>query len=94
MADGRPACEKTFTIENELGMHLRAAGKFVQTAGKFTAEIWVKRDAIEVNGKSIMGILSLAAARGAVIHVRCVGQDADKALSALGTLITEKFHEV
>ena len=93
MSDGRPAFEKSFTIENELGLHLRAAGKFVQIAGKFGCEIWVKRDAIEVNGKSIMGILSLAAARGAVIHLRCVGNDADKALAAIGTLITEKFHE-
>ncbi|MCC6806524.1 MAG: HPr family phosphocarrier protein [Deltaproteobacteria bacterium] len=92
-SDGRPAAEKSFTIDNELGLHLRAAGKFVQTAGKFSAEIWVKRDDVEVNGKSIMGILSLAAARGATIHVRCIGGDAEKALTALGTLIAEKFHE-
>jgi phosphocarrier protein HPr len=92
-SDGRPCVEKTFVIDNELGLHLRAAGKFVQTAGKFAAEIWVKRDSLEVNGKSIMGILSLAAARGATISVRCIGGDAETALSAIGTLIAEKFHE-
>ena len=83
----------TFTIDNELGLHLRAAGKFAQTAGKFASTIWVKKDGTEVNGKSIMGILSLAAACGTMITIRCTGPDAEKAMLALETLVTAKFHE-
>ena len=63
----RPSCEKDFTIDNELGLHLRAAGKFAQTAGQFSCDLWVSKDGVEVNGKSIMGVLSLAAARGSKI---------------------------
>jgi phosphocarrier protein len=85
--------EKTFTITNELGLHLRAAGRFAQTAGKFACEVWVKKDGVEVNGKSIMGVLSLAAARGSQISIRASGNDAQHALAALADLITAKFHE-
>jgi phosphocarrier protein HPr len=85
--------ERTFTVDNELGLHLRAAGKFAQTAGRFASAVWVKKDAVEVNAKSIMGILSLAAARGSCLHVRCAGADADKAMEAIATLFEKKFHE-
>jgi len=91
MADS--ACEKTFKIGNELGLHLRAAGKFAQTAGKYEAEVWVKKDQTEVNGKSIMGILSLAASRGTEVIVRTKGKDAAIALAALSALIEANFHE-
>lgn len=89
----RPSCEKEFTIENELGLHLRAAGKFAQTAGQFTSDLWVSKDGVEVNGKSIMGVLSLAAARGSKIKVRTSGDDAERSLAAIAALITAKFHE-
>lgn len=85
--------QKTFKIENELGLHLRAAGRFAQCAGKFAAEIWVRKDGVEVNGKSIMGVLSLAACQGTEISVRVSGKDADRALAALGELIQSKFNE-
>ena len=85
--------EKTFTVDNELGLHLRAAGKFAQTAGRFSSNIWVKKDNVEVNAKSIMGILSLAAARGSCVAVRCSGTDAERAMDAISALFEKKFHE-
>lgn len=85
--------EKTFTVQNELGLHLRAAGKLAQTAGRFPANVWIKKDNVEVNGKSIMGILSLAAAVGSVITVRCQGPDCHNALAAIEALIVGKFDE-
>ena len=85
--------EKTFTVQNELGLHLRAAGKLAQMAGKFPGNIWIKKENVEVNGKSIMGILSLAAACGSVITVRCQGTDCDKAMAAIEGLINAKFDE-
>lgn len=88
-----PACEKDFLIENELGLHLRAAGKFAQAAGQFASEVWVCKDGVEVNGKSIMGVLSLAAGRGTKIKLRITGKDADGAMQALAALIQAKFHE-
>lgn len=87
------SCEKDFSIDNELGLHLRAAGKLAQTAGQFECEVWITKDGVEVNGKSIMGVLSLAAARGSKVHVRTTGKDADKAMAGLGALIQAKFHE-
>ncbi len=85
--------ERTFTVDNELGLHLRAAGKFAQAAGRFASNIWVKKDSVEVNAKSIMGILSLAAARGSSVQVRCCGPDAERAMDAISHLFEKKFHE-
>lgn len=85
--------ERSFTVDNELGLHLRAAGKFSQTAGRFAASILVKKDGVEVNAKSIMGILSLAAARGSCLQVRCSGADAERAMDAIAALFEKKFHE-
>ncbi len=85
--------EKTFTIRNKLGLHARAASLFVQAANRFEADISVTKDGQEVNGKSIMGILILAAAQGAEIVVKASGSDAGGALSALGELIENKFGE-
>ena len=91
MADN--VAENTLEIVNELGMHARAATKFVQTANKFKSEVTIEKDGQEVNGKSIMGVLLLAAAKGTFILVRATGPDADKALAALTTLVQDKFGE-
>lgn len=85
--------EKSFKIKNELGLHARAAAQFVKIAGRYRAEVTVRKGAKDVNGKSIMGILMLAAPRGTNIRVRTQGEDAPEALEALGTLIENKFGE-
>ena len=84
---------KTFLIKNELGLHARAAAQFVKIAGHFASEILVAKDSREINGKSIMGLLMLAAARGSKISVKASGPDAEEALNALGKLIENKFGE-
>jgi phosphocarrier protein len=85
--------EGTFEIVNELGMHARAATKFVQTANKFKSEVTVEKDGQVVNGKSIMGVLMLVASKGTCIKVRTSGDDADAALETLGQLVQDKFGE-
>lgn len=85
--------ERTFTIKNKLGLHARAASLFVQLANKFDSEIMVEKNGQEVNGKSIMGILILAAAQGSQITVRASGADAGSAMDALGDLIDNGFGE-
>lgn len=85
--------EKKFVIKNKLGLHARAASQFVQLANKFDSEIFVAKNDQEVNGKSIMGILILAAAQGVEIKVRAVGSDAPGAIVALGELIEGGFGE-
>lgn len=85
--------ELRMQIMNELGMHARAATKFVQTANKFSCAITVEKDGQEVNGKSIMGVLMLVAAKGSFITVKCNGNDAAEALAALTALVKDKFGE-
>jgi phosphocarrier protein HPr len=85
--------ERRFRIVNKLGLHARAAAKLVQAANRFTAEILVCRDDQEVNGKSIMGVLMLAAAQGTDIVIRASGDDAEAALAALGALVEDGFGE-
>ena len=85
--------EQSFTILNELGLHARAATRFVQTASRFAAEVEVEKDGQRVNGKSIMGVLMLVAAKGTTITVRSQGTDAREAMDALETLIRTKFGE-
>ena len=93
---------RTLVIRNKLGMHARAAVKFVQAAGKFDVDVWVAKapDASdpsasteEVNGKSIMGLLTLVAAMGTSIRLRVSGKEADAAMQALGSLIERGFDE-
>jgi phosphocarrier protein HPr len=81
------------SILNSLGMHARAAAKFVHTAGAFTARIRVARGEREVDGKSIMGLLLLAAARGSSIRVTADGADEDQAIAALCALVERRFDE-
>lgn len=85
--------ERTITIKNELGMHARAATKFVQLAGKFPCEVTVSKDGHDVNGKSIMGVLMLVASKGSVITIRAKGAQADDAVAALAQLVDDKFGE-
>ncbi len=85
--------ERQFTIINELGMHARAATRFVQVANRYHADVDVEKDGQTVNGKSIMGVLMLVAAQGSVIRVRARGDDAEEAMAALAELITSKFGE-
>lgn len=80
-------------IINRLGLHARAATKLVQTAAKFSAEIDVEKDGKKVNGKSILGVMMLAAAKGSLITIHCNGSDASEAMQAITTLINDKFHE-
>ena len=84
---------KIFTISNKLGLHARAASHFVQLASKFECDIFVTKNDQEVNGKSIMGILILAAPKGAEISIKAVGSDATDAVAALGELIDNRFGE-
>jgi phosphocarrier protein HPr len=84
---------KKFVIKNKLGLHARAASQFVRLANSFDADISVQKNSQEVNGKSIMGILILAAAKGAEITVKAVGNDAPQAVDALGELINAGFGE-
>lgn len=79
--------EKEFTIQSELGLHARPAGRFVALAGRFDSEVEVGRGEEWVNGTSVLSILSLAAAQGTVLRVRARGEDADQAVSALGELL-------
>ena len=85
--------EKEFDIQNRLGLHLRAAAQFVKVANRFECDLSVRRDDITVNGKSIMGLAMLAAARGTRIAVNAEGREAAEALEALGALIESKFGE-
>jgi phosphocarrier protein len=85
--------EEKLQIVNELGMHARAATKFVQTANKFQSSVMVEKDGQVVNGKSIMGVLMLVAAKGTFITVKCDGPDAPAALQAIATLVRDKFGE-
>ena len=80
-------------ISNRLGLHARAAAKFVQMASRFASEVSVKKDGNAVNGKSIMGIMMLAAAQGAEIEIRTEGEDADEALASLESLVISRFGE-
>jgi phosphocarrier protein len=85
--------EQRMQVMNELGMHARAATKFVQTANKYQCAVTVEKDGQTVNGKSIMGVLMLVAAKGSWISVRCEGPDAQPAIEALATLVHDKFGE-
>jgi len=82
-----------FTIINKLGLHARASALFVKTASQFSSEVKVGRDGVEVNGKSIMGIMMLAAAKGSVIQVKTEGEDEERAMIVLGELIRNGFGE-
>jgi phosphocarrier protein HPr len=85
--------QKEFVIKNRLGLHARAAAQLVHTANRFKAEILVCKEGLEVNGKSIMGILMLAAPQGSKIALQVRGEDETEALTALEHLIDDGFGE-
>ncbi len=85
-------CQK-ITINNKLGLHARASAKFVSLASAFTSEILLKRNGQQVNGKSIMGIMMLAAAKGAELELCTDGKDEKRAIEELSALIHNRFGE-
>lgn len=84
---------RDFEIINRLGLHARASAVLVKVAGRFTANVHVARDRQRVNGKSILGMMTLAAAKGTVITVECDGPDEQAALEAIGACIADRFGE-
>lgn len=85
--------ETTVEIVNRAGMHARPASEFVKLAGRFASDVWVEKDGIRVNGKSIMGVIMLAAECGSSIRIQADGNDADEALTALEALVGSGFEE-
>ena len=85
---------KTFDIANRLGIHARVAAKLVETANRFQAKISLEKGGVEVNGRSILGILTLFCPRGSRLTIRADGADAEEAMEAFARLIAEKFGEV
>ena len=85
--------ERDIEIINKLGMHARASAKLTQTASSFPCEVWLSRSGRRVNGKSIMGVMMLAAARGTRIKLETSGPEEDAAMAALVALVEDKFGE-
>jgi phosphocarrier protein HPr len=85
--------KKDLQIENRLGLHARAAAQIVKAASGFSAKILLSKDGIEVDGKSIMGIMMMAAAKGSTVLVSAEGDDEEKALEGMERLFKEKFGE-
>jgi phosphocarrier protein HPr len=84
---------REIVVINRLGLHARPAAMFVRIASRYRCEVWVEKEGEKVNGKSIMGLMMLAAGQGSKLKVQCEGPDADKALSELEELIKAKFNE-
>lgn len=80
-------------IVNKLGLHARASAKLTQLAGSFPCEVWMERNGRRINAKSIMGVMMLAAGKGATVSIDCEGDRADEALDALLRLIADRFGE-
>jgi phosphocarrier protein HPr len=85
--------ERSVQVVNKNGIHARPAAEIVKLAAKYKSDITVMRDDLEVNGKSIMGVMMLAAEHGSTITLRAEGPDADQALDALATLVHNRFGE-
>lgn len=83
----------TLLIKNELGLHARAAARLVKLSNKFESDIYIEKDRRQVNAKSIMGVMMLAATKGSTITVRVKGRDEAQAISAIKRLINDKFGE-
>jgi len=85
--------ERELEIVNRLGLHARAAAKLVHTASRFDSQVWLVKDGEEIDAKSILGILLLAAAQGSYVAVRCDGDDEAEALAAVAELVENGFDE-
>jgi phosphocarrier protein HPr len=81
------------TIDNKLGLHARASAKLTELASRFQSEVWLTRNDRRVNAKSIMGVMMLAAGKGAIVTIETDGVDAEAALAAIRALIADKFGE-
>ena len=84
---------KEFVVQNKMGIHARPAAMIVRITNKFKAEVFVEKDDEQVNGKSIMGLMMLAAGQGSKLKICCEGADADKVMEDLEELIRQKFNE-
>jgi phosphocarrier protein len=85
--------EQTIPVRNKFGLHARPAAEFVKLASRFQADVWVRKQELEVNGKSIMGMMMLAAECGAEITIRATGDDARQAVAELVALVNSRFGE-
>lgn len=85
--------ERLVTVENKLGLHARPAAELVKLASKFESEITISKDEMAVNGKSILGVMTLAAERGCILLVRAEGADAEQAVEELAALLAHNYHE-
>jgi len=84
---------KTFEIKNKLGLHARPAAKLVSIASHYKAKVIIERNGQQVNGKSMLSVLTMACPQGSMITIRAEGRDASEAISALGQIIEDKFGE-
>jgi phosphocarrier protein len=90
---GEKRHERELVILNRYGLHARPAAMFVKTSNRFKAEVWVEKDGEEVNGKSIMGLMMLAAGHGSKLKVSAAGSDAEKFLDEIEQLVASRFNE-
>ncbi len=93
MTGGEIEVSTHVSVTNRYGLHARPAAELVKLASRFRSEVWVEKDGLEVNGKSIMGVLMLAAESGSKLRLRVVGDDAETALEALAHLIEHGLAE-
>ncbi|MBU6181947.1 MAG: HPr family phosphocarrier protein [Verrucomicrobia bacterium] len=92
--DGDPQrCSVDVTVENRNGLHARPAAMFVKISSRYRAEVWVEKDGERVNGKSIMGLMMLAAGKGSKLSIHAEGPDADKAVAEIKSLVETRFGE-
>jgi phosphocarrier protein HPr len=84
---------KEFTLMNRLGLHIRPAAQFTKIAAKYKADVFLVRDGMRVNAKSIMGVMMLAAGQGTRLEMECIGEDEELLAAELMELIKNKFHE-
>ena len=85
--------KKDVTLRNKLGLHVRPAAQFTKIASQFEADVFLSKDGVRINAKSIMGVMMLAANKGAVITIECNGSDEDTLMAKLVELIENKFYE-
>ena len=85
--------EREVEIVNKLGLHARASAKLTQTAARYASDVWLRRENRRVNGKSIMGVMMLAAGKGSMISIEVEGPDEHETMAALTTLIADRFGE-
>lgn len=89
----QPTISKDLTIQNRNGLHARPAALFVKTSSRFHSEVWVEKDGEKVNGKSIMGLMMLAAGKGSVLRITAEGEDAVTVMQELEHLVSTRFGE-